>query len=124
MVTETERKPSEALDEDESRILQIKADMLLLFARLEAEVGRSKRDARAAEEELRRREFRFHSERDLAGMLQVSVDTVQRLRQERDLPHLRIGNLVRFTDEHVEAWSEALTRPAPRPRAVPQKRAS
>lgn len=108
---------------------KLQAAMVALH-RVQAEFEHALADARhaireAAEEaagneaEARSRSAVFYTERELAGALKVSEETLARLRREGQLPHLRLANLVRYTDEHVALIKEKFAHPKRRkPRAV------
>jgi excisionase family DNA binding protein len=44
------------------------------------------------------------TERELAGILQVSTRTIQRLVKKGQIGFLKVGNLTRFTPEHVRQY--------------------
>jgi excisionase family DNA binding protein len=61
---------------------------------------------------------------ELAGLLRVAEDTVQRWARQRQIPSIRIGNVIRFDGEMLADWVElqgacthAIIRPFLQPRA-------
>jgi excisionase family DNA binding protein len=55
---------------------------------------------------------------ELAGLLRVAEDTVQRWARQRQIPSIRIGNVVRFDGTMLADWVElqgACTHPIIRP---------
>jgi excisionase family DNA binding protein len=55
---------------------------------------------------------------ELAGLLRVAEDTVQRWARQRQIPSIRIGNVVRFDGMMLADWVElqgACTHPIVRP---------
>lgn len=57
------------------------------------------------------------TEADLAGIFGVDVRTIADWRRKQDWPHVRVGRVVRFTEEQVESIIAANTKaPAPAPR--------
>jgi excisionase family DNA binding protein len=59
----------------------------------------------------------------LAGLLRVAEDTVQRWVRQRQIPSVRIGNVIRFDGETLADWVElqgACTHPIIRPFLQPR----
>ena len=50
----------------------------------------------------------------VAARLNITVRHVRRLVAERRIPYLKLGNLLRFDPEEVDAWLLGLHRPARR----------
>jgi excisionase family DNA binding protein len=90
--------------EIESRTAQAMARARVLF-------GLGSDVAARAEAEVRRRELNFYTEEQAARKMQISKDTLQRLRTRHNLPHVRAGALVRYTDEQLAKVVEMLERP-------------
>ncbi|NVN30598.1 helix-turn-helix domain-containing protein [Endobacter medicaginis] len=60
---------------------------------------------------------RLMKEREVAVELGVSIDTVRRLRKRGEIGHTKIGDRLRYTPEHVQAYLAA-GEVAPCPRVV------
>ena len=58
-------------------------------------------------------ERRLYTIPDVADLLRVSKWTVYRILAARQIPHLRIGNSVRFTEAHVERFLREAQRNTP-----------
>ncbi len=72
-------------------------------------------------------EPRLYTYAEAAALLTVKVPTLQKLVQERQIPHKRLGRLVRFSDADLQAFidghhqpAEPLRRPATPQQATPQ----
>lgn len=48
----------------------------------------------------------------LAGRVGVSVRTVRRWVAETDIPHRRVGDVIRFVFDEVDEWMKARAQPA------------
>lgn len=46
----------------------------------------------------------FLTEERLAEMLSMKKSTLARLRREQNVPHIRIGKLIRYSRDEVEEW--------------------
>jgi excisionase family DNA binding protein len=112
------------------------AEMAAEFLELEAHVARemararvmlaaaSDAVARAEAEATRRRELNFYTEDEAAAKMKISKDSLERLRKNHDLPHTRLGALVRYTDEQLIEAARILERPRrQRPAAVKRQAA-
>src|SRR5438067_1403927 len=93
------------------RTLELESQLLHLLAGVRAAINEVEEIAREARVETRRREVNFYTEAQLAKKMQVSVDTLQRLRRKHDLPHTLFGSIIRYTDEQVALIAETLERP-------------
>lgn len=51
------------------------------------------------------------TEREVADVFGVSVDTIRRLRRAGKISHTSIGGRIRYTEEHVLAYLEREIRP-------------
>lgn len=103
-------RPSEEAAALKSEVFELESLLGQAFARMRAVFGRVEEAAARAERVERERGFRTYTEAEVAAKFQVSEATIFRLRGRLKLPHLRVSNAVRYTDEHVAAIAEALER--------------
>ncbi len=47
---------------------------------------------------------------DVSRFFKVSTSTVRKWLREGDIPHTRIGGVIRFNLEEVAAWADAVTK--------------
>lgn len=96
----------ERTKEVESRMFETAAQLGRTFSDLQVMVSQY----RSEQEELRNKalaaNINFHTEEQAARKLQVSPDTLQRLRKRHERkpggwPCMRVNSLVRYTDEHL-----------------------
>jgi excisionase family DNA binding protein len=49
---------------------------------------------------------KFMTEKELCEILQISTKTVYRYRKDKNLPHIKIGNSIRYDVDEIKNWLE------------------
>jgi len=49
---------------------------------------------------------KFISEKELSEWLNMKLSTIGRLRREKNIPHIRVGKLIRYPVSEIEDWLE------------------
>lgn len=52
---------------------------------------------------------KYYTVKEVAEKLQVSVRTVQRLQDDREIAFVKIGKCVRISEEHLQNWIDKRT---------------
>ncbi len=82
-----------------------------IFLRVRHLAVKSAEESRRLRSEALRLEVNVYTEKEAAEKFGVCEKTLANLRLEKNLPHVRIGRFVRFTDEHLARIAEMLTWP-------------
>lgn len=95
---------TERFSELEQELARVCSQLRYQLTRAEEENDRLRREAESAA-------LVIYTEEEAAGLLRMSLDTLQRLRKKKRLPHLRSGMLVRYSAPHLKRIVEILEQP-------------
>lgn|GEM_PF-5342717 len=93
------------------RVLAAEESAAHVFVDLRAALAEAEEVARAARDQIRRRDFKVFTKAEVAAVFKVHEDTIARLRKEDKIPYLRLASCVRYTEANLEAIAEVMERP-------------
>jgi len=98
-------------EEITERFFQLEAELGRVCAGMRVELSRAEEENRRLRAQVENFELVIHTEEEAAAILRMSQDTLQRLRKRKNLPHLREGQLVRYTRAQLVRITQMLEVP-------------
>ena len=99
----SETNTAERLEAAQARLLNVQTELERAITEARTLLIEIADEVRQGGIKVRRREFYARTEKEVAAIFQVGAATIARMRKVGEIPYVRFGTLVRYTDEHIEA---------------------